>query len=100
MSLQPNDIWASEYKGEFETRDGQYCYPLTIIDEYSRLILACQGRYSTKVDEAIPVFTRVFKEYGLPKQIRTDNGVPFATNSLGRLSRLSAWRVKLGVIPS
>jgi transposase len=45
------------------------------------------------------VFTRLFKEYGLPKRIRTDNGVPFATNTLARLSKLSAWWVRLGVLP-
>lgn len=99
VSREPNDIWAADYKGEFKTRDGIYCYPLTITDEYSRFIVACQARYSTKVDEAIPVFTRMFRQYGLPKRIRTDNGVPFATNTLGRLSRLSAWWVKLGIIP-
>jgi len=62
---------------------------LAITAEYFRLILACQGRYSTKVDETIPVFTCPFKA----------DGVPFTTNTLGRLSLMSAWGVKLGVIP-
>src|SRR5215468_1472805 len=48
---------------------------------------------------AKPVFTRLFREYGLPKRIRTDNGVPFATNTLARLSTLSAWWVRLGILP-
>ena len=48
---------------------------------------------------AKPVFTRLFKEYGLPQRIRTDNGVPFATTTLARLSSLSAWWVRLGVLP-
>ena len=68
-------------------------------DGFSRYLLGCQGLSSTPVAEAKPVFTRLFKEYGLPKRIRTDNGVPFATNTLARLSRLSAWWVRLGIVP-
>jgi len=97
--LAPNDLWCADFKGEFKTGDGIYCYPLTATDEHSRYLLGCQGLLSTKVAEAKPVFTRLFKEYGLPKRIRTDNGVPFATNTLARLSRLSAWWVRLGVLP-
>jgi putative transposase len=97
--LAPNDVWSADFKGQFKTGNGRYCYPLTITDNFSRYLLACQGLNSTAVDEAKPVFTRIFKEYGLPKRIRTDNGVPFATTTLARLSRLSAWWVRLGVIP-
>jgi hypothetical protein len=70
-----------------------------VTDGFSRYLLGCQGLNSTAVEEAKPVFARLFKEYGLPRRIRTDNGVPFATNTLARLSRLSAWWVRLGVLP-
>lgn len=95
----PNELWAADFKGEFKTGDGIYCYPLTITDADSRFLLACQGLYSTSVARAKPVFTRVFREFGLPNRIRCDNGVPFATNTLARLSKLSAWWVRLGVLP-
>jgi transposase InsO family protein len=88
--LAPNEVWSADFKGHFKTGDGLYCYPLTVADGYSRFLLGCQALSSTRVAEAKPVFTRLFKEYGLPKRIRTDNGVPFATNTLGRLSQLSA----------
>jgi transposase InsO family protein len=97
--LAPNDLWCADYKGQFKTGDGIYCYPLTVTDGFSRYLLGCQALYSTAVKGAKPVFTRLFKEYGLPKRIRTDNGVPFATNTLARLSALSAWWVRLGVLP-
>jgi transposase InsO family protein len=97
--LAPNDLWCADFKGEFKTGDGIYCYPLTVTDDHSRYLLGSQGLLSTKVVEAKPVSTRLFKEYGLPKRIRTDNGVPFATNTLARLSKLSAWWVRLGVLP-
>jgi len=97
--LAPNDLWSADFKGQFKTGNGRYCYPLTVADGFSRYLLGCQGLNSTAVDEAKPVFTRLFKEYGLPTRIRTDNGVPFATNTLARLSRLSAWWVRLGILP-
>ena len=97
--LAPNDVWSADYKGQFKTGNGIYCYPLTVTDGYSRYLLGCQGLNSTAVAEAKPVFTRLFREYGLPQRIRTDNGVPFATNTLARLSSLSAWWVRLGVLP-
>jgi hypothetical protein len=95
----PNAVWCADYKGQFKTGDGRYCYPLTVTDGFSRYLLGCQGLSSTKAAEAQPVFTRLFKEYGLPLRIRTDNGVPFATTTLARLSTLSAWWVRLGILP-
>lgn len=97
--LAPNDVWCADFKGQFKTGDGKYCYPLTVTDGYSRYLLCCQGLYSTAVAGVKPVFTRLFKEYGLPQRIRSDNGVPFATTTLARLSSLSAWWVRLGVLP-
>jgi putative transposase len=95
----PNAVWCADYKGQFKTGDGRYCYPLTVTDGFSRYLLGCQGLGSTTGAEAQPVFTRLFKEYGLPLRIRTDNGVPFATTTLARLSKLSAWWVRLGILP-
>lgn len=95
----PNEIWSADFKGEFKTRDGVYCYPLTISDGYSRFLLACQALDSTAHQGARPVFVRAFKEFGMPEVIRTDNGVPFATTALLRLSRLSAWWIRLGIYP-
>jgi putative transposase len=95
----PNEVWSADFKGHIKTGDGRYGYPLTISDGYSRFLLGCQALSSTRVQEAKPVFTRVFKEFGLPQRIRTDNGVPFATNTLARLSQWSAWWVRLGLLP-
>jgi transposase InsO family protein len=98
--LAPNDVWSADYKGQFRTGDGRYCYPLTVADGFSRYLLGCQALASTAGDQAKPIFTRLFQEFGLPQRIRTDNGVPFATNSLARLSTLSAWWwVRLGIVP-
>jgi transposase InsO family protein len=95
----PNAVWTADFKGEFKTRDGVYCYPLTVADGYSRFLLACRGLPSTATAGARPVFERLFREYGLPARIRSDNGVPFATIALARLSALSVWWVRLGILP-
>lgn len=73
--LAPNDVWSADFKGQFKTRDGIYCYPLTVADGLSRYLLGCQALYTTAAQDAKPVFTRLFREYGLPRRIRTDNGV-------------------------
>lgn len=95
----PNDIWCADYKGEFKTRDGIYCYPLTVTDGCSRYLLECKGLHSTALTLARPVFVKIFRRYGLPRIIRTDNGTPFATTAIGRLSRLSIWWIRLGIFP-
>ena len=75
-----------------------YCYPLTIKDFNSRYLLACEGLQTTKETFAFAVFERVFKEFGLPRAIRTDNGVPFSSpNALFGLSKLSVWWLRLGI---
>jgi transposase InsO family protein len=95
----PNAVWTADFKGQFRLGDGTRCYPLTIADGFSRLLLSCRALTSTQVAESRPVFVRAFQEYGLPVRIRSDNGVPFATQALGRLSPLSVWWVRLGILP-
>lgn len=98
IGKHPNDLWCADFKGEFMLGDKRYCYPLTITDYVSRYLLTCEGLETTKEQFAFCVFERVFKEYGLPKAIRTDNGVPFAVpNSLFGLSKLSVWWLRLGI---
>lgn len=97
-ALNPNDLWCADYKGQFMLENKKYCYPLTITDQASRYLLSCEGLETTQEQYAITTFERVFKEYGLPRGIRTDNGVPFASpNSLFNLSRMSVWWLRLGI---
>jgi putative transposase len=99
LIVAPNQVWCADFKGQFRMGNGRYCYPLTVTDAFSRYLLGCHGLPSTAVQGTKPIFTRLFQEYGLPQYIRSDNGVPFATNTLARLSRLSAWWIRLGVFP-
>lgn len=97
-ALSPNALWCADYKGQFKLGNQKYCYPLTITDQRSRYLLACEGLESTKEVAAFPVFEQAFKEFGLPNSIRTDNGVPFSSvHALYGLSRLSVWWLRLGI---
>lgn len=93
----PNDLWTADFKGEFRTGDGIYCYPLTLADLHARYLLACHGRYSTQTRTAWPIFEGAFREYGLPRAMRTDNGPPFVTTSIHGLLRLNVWWMRLGI---
>jgi putative transposase len=97
-ALEPNALWCADYKGEFLLADQHYCYPLTITDFASRYLLSCEALSTTKETYAFTVFERVFKEFGLPGGIRTDNGLPFASaQALYGLSKLSVWWLRLGI---
>lgn len=94
----PNDLWCADYKGEFLMGNQSYCYPLTVTDFSSRYLIACEALETTKEPYAFSVFERAFKEYGLPKAIRTDNGNPFSNvQAMFGLSRLSIWWLRLGI---
>jgi putative transposase len=95
----PGDSWSADFKGQFRLGNNEYCYPLTVTDNYSRYLLACQAMPGTLLNPCKATFTRLFKQWGLPKTIRTDNGVPFAGVTLGRLTQLSVWWLKLGILP-
>lgn len=96
-TTEPNDLWTVDFKGQFATRDGIYCYPLTIADQHTRFLIACHGLPSTKGVGARRVMERAFREYGLPLAIRTDNGSPFATRGIHGLSQLNVWWLRLGI---
>lgn len=96
---KPNAVWTIDFKGHFRTRDGVYCYPLTLADGHSRFILGCQGFLSPCHDSTKKTLTRLFREFGLPRIIRSDNGTPFASSAIGRISKLSVWWIKLGIYP-
>jgi transposase InsO family protein len=94
-----NQVWTTDFKGEFRTGDGVYCYPLTLRDGFSRFVLRCDGLLGRTVAATQQRFARAFAEYGLPDRIRSDNGGPFASHGLAGLSSLSVWWIRLGIIP-
>src|SRR5262245_6467533 len=92
-----NQLWCADYKGQFRMRNARYCYPLTVSDFHSRYLLGCEAMASTQSESSKQGFEMIFREYGLPMRIRTDNGVPFSSRSVQGLSTLSAWWMRLGI---
>ena len=96
----PNAVWTIDFKGEFRTGDHAWCYPLTVMDGCSRDLLDCRALAAPRTEPTRMVLEAVFREFGLPTRIRSDNGVPFAgPTTVARLSRLAVWWIRLGIIP-
>jgi putative transposase len=94
------DTATADYKGQFRTGDGAWCYPLTMCDPVSRYVLLVEAISSTRTEPARKAFDRTFREFGIPRQIVTDNGAPFcSTRSLGGLTQLSRWWIEMGITP-
>lgn len=96
---EPNGTWTADFKGEFRTRDHHLCFPLTVQDGCSRFLLACRGMLRLDVHATVRRFRYLFREFGLPLRIRTDNGHPFASTAIAGLSQLSVWWISLGILP-
>jgi hypothetical protein len=95
----PNAVWGIDFKGWFKTADGLKCFPLTVVDAYSRFLIRCEATLTPDERFVRQVLTSAFHEHGLPDRIRSDNGVPFASVAAGGLSKLSVWWIKLGIRP-
>lgn len=94
-----NELWSVDYKGQFKLGNGHWCYPLTVMDHKSRFLCCCQGLKGPLYKETRASFIKLFRRYGLPARIRSDNGIPFASTSRSGLSRLSIWWIKLNILP-
>lgn len=94
-----NDTWAVDLKGWFFTQDHSKCEPLTITDTHSRYLIVCEHLQNHSADCVWSVFDKAFKEYGLPNRVRSDNGPPFGSTGVGRLTALSVNLIKAGVVP-
>lgn len=97
---KPNEIWSVDFKGKFRMKNGQYCHPLTMADSKSRFVFAVEALEYPSAELSIPVYERVFREYGLPDMMHSDNGSPFGSVlALRRMTRMSVWLMELGITP-
>lgn len=96
-----NHIWTIDFKGWWRTKDGKKVFPLTVRDEFSKKILILDMLDRPSLELVKKSLILAFQRHGLPEYIRSDNGTPFAfSQGLCGLSRLSAWWIKLGIIPN
>ena len=95
-----NEVWSADYKGKFLMGNKIYCHPLTIADSKSRFLFTAKGHYKENLKAAKAEFKRVFRIYGIPKQLHTDNGSPFGSvRAIQRFTQLSYWFIELGITP-
>ena len=95
-----NEVWSADYKGKFLMGNKIYCHPLTIADSKSKFVFTAKGHYRENFDSAKAEFKRVFRIFGIPQQIHTDNGSPFGSvKAIQRFTRLSYWFIELGIMP-
>jgi transposase InsO family protein len=97
QATAPNQVWCSDFKGQFRLGNRRYCYPLTVSDHFSRFVLCCEGLEDTTENGVRPAYEAMFTEYGVPDAMRSDNGTPFASTGLGGLTSLSVWWMRLGI---
>ena len=96
---EPNDVWCIDFKGCWIS-DSERCEPFTVRDKYSRKVLCARLMTGKTTEDVRPIMTELFRKYGLPRAIHSDNGTPFAaTNGILGLTRLSAWWITLGILP-
>ena len=98
-ATKANQVWSIDFKGWFVCGNGERCDPLTVSDAATRYLLCCQALEATDTAAVQAEMTRVFRRYGVPERLRSDNGSPFASTGLGGLTKLSVWWIKLGIVP-
>lgn len=97
---QCNEIWSADYKGKFKLLNGRYCYPLTVCDSKSRFILEIKCHYRATYESVKQVYTNIFRKYGKPRFMHTDNGSPFGnTQAIARYTKLCYWLIDNEIIP-
>lgn len=99
VPTKPNARWTIDFKGDFRLGNRAKCYPLTVRDAASRKVLSIHALPSVRGEPVQAELERVFREYGLPDELQSDNGTPFSSTGLSGLSKLSVWFLKLGVVP-
>jgi putative transposase len=100
VAQEPGEVMTIDFKGQFRLRNGRLCYPLTIADPVSRYLLSCDAFERISLEQTWASLTRVFREYGMPNGVHSDNGVPFGTSGHGRFSTISVRLMKHGIQPT
>ena len=97
VALHSNDVWTIDFKGWFHTRDRQRVLALTVRDGATGFLLLVRDMEGTTDQHVRKVLIRLFRRYGLPRVIRSDNGPPFGGEGPRGWSSLAVWWVRLGI---
>jgi transposase InsO family protein len=94
----PNELWQMDFKAQFATDAGR-CHALSVLDDCSRFALALEACPNQRRDTVKHALTGVFRRYGLPHAMLTDNGPPWGNreDDDSRYTRFEAWLIQLGI---
>ncbi len=92
-----NQMWQTDFKGEFKMQNGSYCFPLDIFDDHSRFVIRIKPSESTS-NLVLPTFREAFYEYGMPDSVLSDNGAQFAGFRQG-YTQFEKWLMNHDVLP-
>lgn len=92
-----NEMWQTDFKGEFLMSDKNYCFPLNIIDDHSRFIIKSMP-FSSTSNVVLPTFRKAFQEFGVPNSVLSDNGAQFAGFRQG-YTQFEKWLMNHDVLP-
>lgn len=91
-----NELWQSDFKGDFALKDGSRCFPLTVLDDHSRFSLGVDAK--SRMTGVKDSFETIFRKYGMPDTLLTDNGACFA-GFKGGYNQFEVWLMRLGILP-
>ena len=94
----PNDMWQSDFKGDFLMRDGLRCYPLSILDDSSRMCLCADAKANLRFNDTKASFIKTFERYGLPDSLLCDNGNPWGSAQSNGITFFDTWMMELGIL--
>lgn len=95
---RPNELWQTDFKGDFGMRNGERCHALTVLDDHSRYSLCVDAKGSQRYEDVHSSFDRLFREYGLPESLLCDNGNPWGTSQSTGYTRFEVWLMDLGIL--
>jgi transposase InsO family protein len=95
-SACPNALWQMDFKGHFAV-GRERCHPLTVLDDHSRYAVGLQSCGNEKRETVQDCLIAIFRCYGLPERILTDNGTPWGSHGNGGFTQLEVWLLEQGI---
>ena len=92
-----NEMWQTDFKGQFKMADNNYCFPLNIFDDHSRFVIKIAPNLGT-ANVVIPTFRSAFEEFGMPESVLSDNGAQFAGFRQG-YTQFEKWLMNNDILP-
>lgn len=95
---QPNQLWQMDFKGYFSLGKGDYCHPLTVIDDHSRFLVGLKACPNETIETVKAQLSAIFERFGLPERMLMDNGSAWGYDRDARHTILTAWLIRLGIL--